>query len=199
MRDAECRVVRYHDGMCARSRRAPLAHPCDVARLSHTFATRMYPDGADDEDYDPGDVAYGAGLMVYGCELYGLTFEQVSDHVGPFSAQVVAVLSSDNRLLSESRFQRQCEAIAGGSLIAKAVKLAEVIASSRDAMRVPDEQLVANRVDVHRWYDNQRRILAVALTDLREVAVVREPVDVADCLIDKVKDRIYRVVGRPRG
>lgn len=199
MHRAEGWSARYHAG--TRGRRPYAANPCDVARLAKSFAAKLYPDDAhDDDDVDDDDdrraVAYRAGLLVYGCELYGLTYEQIAGCVGPQAAHVVRELSQDNRLLPAEREQRQREAIAACGSMPQLVKLAEILASTREALRLPDDSLTAHRLDLRRWHAHQAHIVRQGLPELSRQPAVAEPLRAAAALLDKLGHRLLRVLGR---
>jgi hypothetical protein len=165
--------------------------------LAKSFADKLYPEGVDDEEYDPADVAYHAGLFVYGCELYGLTFERVAEHAGPYAAQVVRALSHDNRLLPAEREQQQRDAIRKGGPLHQAVKLAEILASTREALRMPEQQVLDNRVDLRRWHVHQVRIVTLCMPDIKDQPCVSEPLYAASVMLDKLGARLLQILGKP--
>lgn len=144
---------RHHD-ISLREEAPARADPQAVGPLAAQYATRYLRGEFTEEAANQVHVAHAAGLLVYAMDGYGLAYEDVCEVAGREVAEILAVITPDNRLPEPRRHIGLRSALGQADPVAKVVRLAEIVAWARGVLTgvLPDriaahEQLLKHRAD----------------------------------------------------
>jgi hypothetical protein len=122
----ELYVYLVHRDLTMRDAAPCRADPSTVGRLAEQYAGRRTFNY--NGETRPGLVARCAGIMIYAMDGYGLTYEEVCGVADHEVANVLAVITPDNRMTEPTRHLKLREAIGLATDVGQLVKLAEIAA-----------------------------------------------------------------------
>jgi hypothetical protein len=169
-------VIFRHPSLPMRRDVPPRGDPELVANLAARHTVKVLGGICDG---DQCQVATCAGLLVYGMDGYGLSYEEVCQVASQRVAEVLRQITPDNRLTDPQRNFELRSRLGQADPTTLVVKLAEIEASTKAAKtEYGRETLAARASDLKNWADRTVHLFQ-AMRTLRELPKMRADMDEA--------------------
>lgn len=187
-----------HSELVLRDEIPPLADPAEVGRMASRIVRQYF--ALDVEAMAQGyfAVAECAGLLVYGIERYGYTYDDIVNIADERVARLVAALSADTRESGGPRVWHFVSSLGQADALTQLVKLAEVAAITvRVADDLTDRVILRHNRYLRQLTDDSIRVMA-SLTHLRKSIRLTKVLKDVSAKLQEISVRIDTLLAQNR-